>query len=141
MSSLINNKMFRLLTMTTLQDRIRQALEVAGIKPIELAKRARVSRATVSLWVNGPTQKLEGENLTRAAAALGVDAHWLATGDGNIKSGVSESRASYGSEDERRLINEYRALGYDDKRRILAIMNALTDLAASKRQDTPPQGR
>lgn len=48
----------------------------------ELARKANVSRATVSLWLNGQTQQLEGENLTRAASALGVDAHWLATGEG-----------------------------------------------------------
>ena len=82
MSSTLNKQRFNILNkMSTLQERIEQALKKSGLKPHELAKLAGVSRATVSLWVNGPTKTIEGENLTRAARALGVDPHWLATGE------------------------------------------------------------
>lgn len=81
-SSTVNSKPVRLLNMSSLQDRIGLALTHARINASTLAKRAKVSRGAVSLWVNGPTQTIEGDNLTRAAAALGVDTHWLATGEG-----------------------------------------------------------
>lgn len=81
-SSTVNRKALRLLNMSSLQDRIGLALSRARINASTLAKRAKVSRGTVSLWVNGPTQMIEGDNLTRAATVLGVDSHWLATGEG-----------------------------------------------------------
>jgi len=68
--------------MSTLAERVAEALADAGIKPIELARMAGVGRATVSLWMSGHTKKLEGPNLTKASRALGVDPHWLATGEG-----------------------------------------------------------
>lgn len=81
-SSKVNKEAIRLLNMSSLQDRIKLALGHARINASTLAKRAKVSRATVSLWVNGPTQTIEGDNLTRAATVLGVGAHWLSTGEG-----------------------------------------------------------
>jgi transcriptional regulator with XRE-family HTH domain len=81
-SSTVNKEALRLLNMSSLQDRIKLALGHARINASTLAKRAKVSRATVSLWVNGPTQTIEGDNLTRAATVLGVNAHWLSTGEG-----------------------------------------------------------
>ncbi len=65
----------------TLAERIQVALQIAGLKPADLARAAQVSRATVTLWMNGTTQSIDGENLTRAAGALGVSPHWLATGE------------------------------------------------------------
>lgn len=101
MSSTVNDEAVRLLNMSSLQERIKQALDTCNMKPAALAKKAKVSRATVSLWVNGPTQRIEGENLTRAAAALGVNAHWLATGEGQpyneLK--VAEPAIPYGQPD------------------------------------------
>lgn len=82
MSSTVNKEALRLLNMSSLQDRIKLALGHTRINASTLAKRAKVSRATVSLWINGPTQTIEGDNLTRAATVLGVDAHWLSTGEG-----------------------------------------------------------
>lgn len=73
----------KLLNVSSLQERIQDALRESSLKnATALAKKAGVSRATVTLWKNGPTQTIEGDNLTRAAAALGVNAHWLATGEG-----------------------------------------------------------
>jgi transcriptional regulator with XRE-family HTH domain len=98
-SSALNKKTVRLLNMSSLQDRIRLALSRARINASALAKRAQVSRGTVSLWVNGPTQTIEGDNLVRAAKVLGVDTHWLATGEGvphqDEPPGAEEPRASY----------------------------------------------
>lgn len=80
---------FRLLNMSSLKDRMRKALDESKMNASELARKTNVSRATVSLWLNGQTQQLEGENLTRAASALEVDAHWLATGEGAAQSSIT----------------------------------------------------
>lgn len=68
--------------MRTLKERLEWALSHAGINRAELARRVRITRGAVSLWFNGTTKTLEGENLTRTAIALDVNPHWLATGEG-----------------------------------------------------------
>lgn len=85
---------------TTLGDRLASALE-AAIKlgkirnQSDLADRVGISRASVSDWFTGKTQNIEGPNLTKAAAALGVDAHWLATGE-QTHQRTEEPRTAYG---------------------------------------------
>jgi len=104
-----------------------QALKQAGMKPADLAVAIGVSRATVSQWVNGPTKKLEGEHLTRAARALGVDAHWLATGEqrpGAANLDITGLMHAY-SLAEHQFMQKYRALTDDDKSRALYIIDAL----------------
>ncbi|EJB8498003.1 helix-turn-helix domain-containing protein, partial [Acinetobacter baumannii] len=70
--------------MSTLQERMSLAIKHyesqtgKRFKNTELARFAGVSRANVGLWVNGPTQELEGSNLVKAAEFLGVSKDWLA---------------------------------------------------------------
>lgn len=75
-----------------LKDRLKKALKDAGINQSELALKVGISRASVSGWFTGETKTIEGSNLTKAAEALGVDPHWLATGE----SRAGEARAAYG---------------------------------------------
>lgn len=89
-SSALNAPLFRILNMQTLERRLRWALERARIKPAELARRARISRGAVSLWMSGGTKSIKGENLSRAAAALAVSPHWLATGEGPRETKATE---------------------------------------------------
>jgi SOS-response transcriptional repressor LexA len=81
-ASPLNIDSFSLLTMENLSDRLQWAIDHAGIKKIDLAHACGVSRGAVSMWFNGTTKSLEGANLTNAAAATGVNPHWLATGKG-----------------------------------------------------------
>ena len=81
--------------MKALKDRLREALAQSTLEgQSDLAKRVGVSRASVSDWLSGKTKALEGANLTKAAEALGVDAHWLATGEGTLR--AEEPKAGYG---------------------------------------------
>lgn len=66
----------------SLRERIEVARKAAGLTKSELARRVGISPSAVGQWETGETKTLEGENLVRAAAALGVDAQWLATGYG-----------------------------------------------------------
>lgn len=76
--------------MNTLAERLRTALEQAGIKQIELARRVGVTRGAVSFWLKGTITSLEGENLVKTAQALGVSPNWLATGRGKMRQGAAK---------------------------------------------------
>ncbi|TJZ75606.1 S24 family peptidase [Chitiniphilus eburneus] len=73
--------------MNTLKERLQLALAAAGPNKsmAGLSRHAGVSRTAVSLWFSGATQKLDGENLLRAAEYLGVSPQWLATGKGRVQ--------------------------------------------------------
>lgn len=70
--------------MSSLQDRMLQAKQNyeqtrnKKFKNTELADFCKVSKASVGQWFNGPTQELDGTNLTLAAEFLGVNHKWLA---------------------------------------------------------------
>lgn len=77
--------------MSALADRLQECLNDLDIKPAELSRRAKVSKAAVSLWMNGTTKSLEGDNLVKTAAALGVEPRWLQSGLGPKKRAGSSS--------------------------------------------------
>jgi len=124
MSNLSNIDMFRLLIVSTLEARLKAAIKNAGLKPIELARRAGISRATVSLWLNGQTKNIAGDNLVRVARVLGVQPSDL-TGDTEFH--VREIAAPYAihATDENKLISRYRMLNEVDKERALAMIDIL----------------
>lgn len=145
-SSTINTDALRLLNMSSLQDRIGQALKDSTLKnPSALAKKAKVSRATVSLWINGPTQSIDGENLTRVASALGVNAHWLATGEGKSYDGqptkAEERPAAYGSGEPETTVALLEALRDRIGGRHQVVMTAITQLIAGYIADENPENR
>lgn len=71
-------------SMSTLQERMQDAIRHyesstgRKFKNIELAKFTDVSKVAVGQWLKGPTQELEGSNLTKAAEFLKVNPKWLA---------------------------------------------------------------
>lgn len=72
--------------MKTLKERLTYAMEISGVKQIDLAKSAGVSRASVNDWVSGKSQNIRGDNLMKIARLLNVNPNWLATGYGKIDS-------------------------------------------------------
>lgn len=71
--------------MSSLADRLRQALAHADISQAELARRCGVKQPSVHGWFSGKSRFLRGENLLKAASALGVSQEWLATGRGKMR--------------------------------------------------------
>ncbi|MCB8769369.1 LexA family protein [Acinetobacter soli] len=77
--------------LNTLAQRLRYAMEVLPpkkIKGVDLARAVGVKPPSVSDWLSGKSRKMEGENLLKVSKFLGVNANWLATGNGspnNIK--------------------------------------------------------
>ena len=69
----------------TLQHRITTAIATKkGATQAGLARACGISRASVNAWFHGPTESIDGKYLTTAAEYLGVDPHWLATGQGEM---------------------------------------------------------
>lgn len=65
-----------------LSDRLKLAMNHAGISQAELSRACGVKPPSVHGWLSGKSKFLRGENLLRAAAVLGVSQEWLATGKG-----------------------------------------------------------
>jgi transcriptional regulator with XRE-family HTH domain len=83
--------MNRLAYMSTLADRLREAMREAGMSQTDLAGRCGVKQPSVAGWLNEKAKFIRGANLLAAAKALGVSHDWLATGKGPKKLGVSST--------------------------------------------------
>lgn len=68
--------------MSTLAARIKERMKAAGLTNAQLAKAAGVEPPTAHNWGSGKTKEIKAGPLLAAAAALGVNPHWLATGEG-----------------------------------------------------------
>lgn len=66
----------------TLQKRINELFDGSKYKPIELAQYTKLSRAAISAWMTGTTNKIAGENAFLVAKFFGVNAEWVQTGKG-----------------------------------------------------------
>lgn len=69
--------------MDTYKERLLWALKKAGQEPADLPRIVGVTRQAVDKLLNKPGAAFGSTNNTRAAIALGVDAVWLATGEGS----------------------------------------------------------
>lgn len=65
-----------------LSDRLKRAMEEAGVSQAELARACGVSPPSVNGWLSGKSKYLRGENLLSAARSLRVSQQWLANGVG-----------------------------------------------------------
>ncbi len=76
--------------MSTLAERIRSCL-VDGRSQAGLARACGIKQPSVHGWLSGKTKHIEGANLLRAAAYLGVNPEWLATGRGPKYAGQDQT--------------------------------------------------
>lgn len=69
----------------SLSERIKLAMDQAGLSQVELARACGVKPPSVHGWLSGKSKFLRGENLLQAARALNVSENWLATGTGPMR--------------------------------------------------------
>ena len=69
-----------------LSERIKLAMDQAGMSQVDLARACGVKPPSVHGWLSGKSKYLRGENLLQAARALNVREDWLATGAGPMRS-------------------------------------------------------
>lgn len=70
----------------TLSERLKFAMQSAGVSQAELARACGVKPPSVHGWLSGKAKFLRGENLLQAALVLKVRPEWLATDDGDMLS-------------------------------------------------------
>ncbi len=109
--------------MKLLSERINKALDHSGIKKIELAKRGKLSRATVSDWSSGKIKSINGDNLMVVADILGVNANWLATGNGQMLENNNNSEKI--TDAERSLLKIYRKLNLEQQDGLMLILESM----------------
>lgn len=59
-----------------LKDRLREALELAGLRPIELSDKTGIPKSMISYYLSGKT-KPKADRIYKIAAVLGVSEAWL----------------------------------------------------------------
>jgi transcriptional regulator with XRE-family HTH domain len=80
--------------MNTLNARIKERLGIAaGRSQAGLARACKIAPASVSAWVSGKAKSIDGKYLTTAADYLGVNPHWLSTGEGEMLAGMRSCAA------------------------------------------------
>jgi hypothetical protein len=66
------------------KDRLRFALELSGLGQNEVARKVRASQSVASKWFDPETDTLPGGRFVgRLARILGINGHWLVTGEGH----------------------------------------------------------
>ena len=75
-----------------MKERIREAMESAGLKPLQLANAVGVSSGAVTHWLNGEVKTLKAATANRLQEVTGFSAHWILTGKGE-KRGTSADAA------------------------------------------------
>lgn len=108
-----------------LGERIRQLREANGWSQGFLARKIGVSRPSVTQWESGDTKNLKHKNLIALSKAFSISLEQLLTGKNHHH--VAEEQAPYNAgltEEERILLEKYRALANGDRRKAQAIINA-----------------
>lgn len=118
--------------MSTVGERIREALEDAGLEPADLVKRLGMTRTAVKYWLDGTTKHIRPEHLFPAAKALQVSPEWLGTGQGEKRPSArgAEQTSAYVvqhlSGDEQKLLSAFSSLSLPLRRALLALVQEMT---------------
>ena len=78
-----HSKIIYIMELTDLKDRIRVALKEANISQHELARKCKITHATVSQWLAGNVKTIRSDTALKVSQVLKVDLTWLLTGKGN----------------------------------------------------------
>ena len=117
---------------TTVAERLREAMDEAGVDQSALGKAIGVTQGTISLILLGKTR--HSKHLPAIAAFLGVSYEWL-IGRSDAKRGEASEAGSV-SADERALLEGLRSLGKADR----ASLHAVVDGFVVARRQTSKQG-
>ena len=103
---------FRIIS--TPQDRIKEALSFAHLKPVELAERSGIHKGTISHYLSGQCEP-KNSAIYKMAQVLGVDERWLIGYDVPMKPAPATPNAT-----ESELLSLYRSLNTDGQSLLMA---------------------
>jgi phage repressor protein C with HTH and peptisase S24 domain len=66
--------------MSTLADRIKEAMEGASLRPADLARATKKTSGAVAMWLGGGIKSLKAESAAAIEAVTGYSAEWIVTG-------------------------------------------------------------
>jgi transcriptional regulator with XRE-family HTH domain len=79
--------------MSTLEQRVLEAIEATGLNPADLAAKIGISKQGVYDWKRGDSvSKMKGENLVELAELSGFEPLWIMKGKGSKKKSLSETQ-------------------------------------------------
>lgn len=123
--------------MNTYGSRLEQALQLAGRERIELANAIDVSVQAIGQVIAGKTKALTAENSAKAARFLGVDAYWLATGEGSARGQVATGPAMWPFTSI--TAEQWAALSESQRGRIEGYAEAMLNEAAGIKSSASPR--
>jgi transcriptional regulator with XRE-family HTH domain len=92
--------------MKSVRERIRAAMQRAGVTQEQLAGACGVTGPAVNQWLTGKTKKIDPGYLVDVAACTNASLNWLMTGKGDL---ARRSRDPLSSVEEN-LLNDFRKL-------------------------------
>lgn len=111
--------------------RLAQARKNKHLGKSELARAVAVAPSSVTMWENGQVKMIEGENLMRVCAVLGVSARWLMSGD-DVESqppATPVRRLQWIDDSEYSVLHAYRATDDAGRRMIRAMCDGVIKTA------------
>jgi len=78
-------------TESTVEGRLRQAMQLGDATAADLAASCGISRTAVGKWLKGQVENLKNEHLFKVADLCGVSARWLGTGEGSPRGQGAEA--------------------------------------------------
>lgn len=109
-------------------ERLSAARKAKQISKSELSRQVGVSPAAVTMWENGTTSALQGENLMRLCQVLGISERYLMQGEEPEPEETSEAR-SLGLQAETaaelRLLSVYRLANQRERAEIDGVVESM----------------
>jgi transcriptional regulator with XRE-family HTH domain len=111
----------------TIGERVQKALNSAGLKPADLARKSGVGQGRISLIINGETPNPRADTISKLATALGVNVGWLLTGhvDARGEEGREALEGYTGSRisgEEQRLLDAWHHASEEIRRAALTML-------------------
>lgn len=127
----------------TYPDRLKAAMDKAGLNQKQLADAMGVDKQTVNSCIvlagSNKDRALSAENSARAARVLGVDHHWLATGEGEANPVMMVERMALSSKAVY-IGDRFDAISDPQKRRqAYAMIVQFLDFSGSPPRTPPPE--
>lgn len=111
----------------SISNRLKQALNLRCLKPIELSKKANIDKALISHYLKG-TYKPGNENTTKLAKALNVNEAWLMGYDIPMENNVSSNNDTFVILDNNKILSakdmEFINLPEEEKDLLFSLMEA-----------------
>ena len=114
---------------STFADRLKEFMDMNGIKSIDLAKRFHVSRSTISQYVNGQVIP-KRDRLVLIADALNINPLWLMGYDVPID--VQNFDSDDLTQDERHIIKAYRNASEEIRAAVRAVLGIKKGIESGK---------